>query len=110
MANSGEYSILITVMMILVVFDVIATMVIIHSLVLKAIYVQIVLTLGGIFIFFGSVQMKQEKIEHAESTLPIKEQEKFDHAESTLPIERKQALFGSILIKRNGKKSKKLHF
>tara|TARA_B110000285_G_scaffold60625_1_gene69605 strand:+ start:22161 stop:23018 length:858 start_codon:yes stop_codon:yes gene_type:complete len=103
MANSGESVILITVMMTLVVFDVLAAMAIIDSLVLKAIYVQIALTLGGIFIYFGAVQMKQKDLEYTESTVPIKmEQQDFEYAGSKMS--------GPTLVKRNKKKSKKLHF
>tara|TARA_B110001452_G_scaffold266465_1_gene273396 strand:- start:2599 stop:3453 length:855 start_codon:yes stop_codon:yes gene_type:complete len=102
MAQSGENVILITVMVTLIVFDVLATMAIIDSLVLKAIYVQIALTLGGIFIFFGAVKQS----ESTESPLPILiKQEDFEYAESAP---------SSILIKRNPlltkRKSKKLHF
>jgi len=105
MANSGENSILITVMIILIVFDVLASMAIVDSLVSKAIFVQIALTLGGIFIFFGAstVVEKQEStrdFEKAESTRD------FEKAESTLPIT-KRVDQPNLLTNR---KSKKLHF
>ena len=93
MANSGENSILITVMIILIVFDVLASMAIVDSLVSKAIFVQIALTLGGIFIFFGASTV----VEKQESTRD------FENAESTLPITKRENLL-------TNRKSKKLHF
>ena len=93
MANSGENSILITVMIILIVFDVLASMAIVDSLVSKAIFVQIALTLGGIFIFFGASTV----VEKQESTRD------FEKAESTLPITKRENLL-------TNRKSKKLHF
>ena len=99
MAESGENAILITIMVTLIVFDGLAAMAIIDSLVLKAIYVQIALTLGGIFIFFGATQKKgrtkQDDFEYSESTYP-------ESTYSTLPAQQ-----NPTLIKR---KSKKLHF
>ena len=97
MAKSGENAILITTMVTLIVFDGLAAMAIIDSLVLKAIYVQIALTLGGIFIFFGATQKKgltkKDDFENTESTY------------STLPP--KQNPENASIMKR---KSKKLHF
>lgn len=90
MANSGESAILITVMVTLLVFDVLSTMTIVDSLVLKAIYVQIALTLGGIFVFFGATRATHRATQEKEAAaLPTK-----DFATDTL-------------FKR---KSKKLHF
>jgi len=100
MANSGENSILITVMIILIVFDVLATMAITDSLVSKAIFVQIALTLGGIFIFFGATTntvVDTVEKQGAQSTRD------FENAESTLPITKRENLL-------TNRKSKKLHF
>ena len=103
MANSGENGILITVMVTLIVFDALATMAIVDSLVLKAIYVQIALTLGGIFIFFGATQ----------NTVVKKPEDSRDSRESALPTKRAESIKSTAMVLKHNiikRKSKKLHF
>ena len=106
MANSGEKGILITVMVTLIVFDALATMAIVDSLVLKAIYVQIALTLGGIFIFFGATQNTVVK-------KPEDSRDSRDSRESALPTKRVESVKSTAMVLKHNiikRKSKKLHF
>jgi len=96
MANSGENTILLVVMITLIVFDGLAMLALTDTLVLKAIYVQIALTIGGIFVFLGATVIKKEEVEKTKSTRPLVVPA-FENSEA-----------GTTLTKR--RKSKKLHF
>lgn len=98
MAKSGERYILITVMVTLLVFDVLAAIAIIDSLILKAIYIQMTLTLGGIFVFFGATEKKQKK--HIASS-------------ESIVLSKQQELSSRTIVSESNmhhRKSKKLHF
>lgn len=106
MVNSGENAILITVTVTLLVFDILATLAITDSLVLKAIYVQIALTLGGLFLFFGAGKPEDSRALPIKQATSLAQQNSLKQATS-LAQQATPFVQQNLLIKR---KSKKLHF